>query len=80
MLEESKQKSDALTEAYSVLHNEFMKLRSAQSRSQHRHTGINIPFDLSTGMGGGGVNGGPVGGMPLLEGWQMFNDLPNYAL
>jgi AP-1-like transcription factor len=81
MLEESKQKNDSLTDAYSVLHAEFMKLRSVQSRhqqqqqqqQQQRQASINIPFDLS-GMAG------PVGAMAMMESWQLYNDMPSYGL
>src|SRR6187402_2505977 len=48
LLAESKQKNESLSQAYTALHNEFLKLRTTQARSHPtRHHSINLPFDAS---------------------------------
>lgn len=47
MLADSKQKNESLSQAYTVLHDEYIKLRSAHARSQQqqsRHT-LAVPFE-----------------------------------
>jgi AP-1-like transcription factor len=73
MLAESKQKNEALSQAYSVLHTEYLKVRTTQARPQQppRHS-IAIPFDHSTmgvGMSNGGID---------LDGMFVFQDMPSY--
>lgn len=82
MLAESKQKNESLSQAYSVLHTEFLKLRSSQqharSASHHHHQArhsIALPFDHSAAMA-------PPIDHHLVDGgmYAVFPEMPNYAL
>ncbi len=75
MLAESKQKNESLSQAYSVLHTEFLKMRSSQARGAshpQRHHSVALPFDHVSALG--------VGGMDMVDGMYVFQDMPNYGL
>ena len=78
MLAESKQKTEAISQAYSVLHGEYTKIRNAQARShqhQSRHS-IAVPFDHpATGVG---VRASALG---VMDGSMFsYQDLSNYTI
>ncbi|OLN85862.1 hypothetical protein CCHL11_05395 [Colletotrichum chlorophyti] len=83
MLSEQKQKNDSLSQAYSALHAEYLKLRGAQARAAQqqipRHPAAPAPmaFDTSAPHMGMPTHPGP---MDFADNMYMFQDMQNYSL
>ncbi|TDZ27384.1 AP-1-like transcription factor napA [Colletotrichum spinosum] len=92
MLSEQKQKNDTLSQAYSALHAEYLKLRGAQTRVQHqhqqhqhmpRHPAAPMAFDQSLNAAAahmGLTGGGHPGPMDYADNMYMFQDMQAYTL
>ncbi|GKT50361.1 AP-1-like transcription factor napA [Colletotrichum spaethianum] len=81
MLSEQKQKNDSLSQAYSSLHAEYLKLRGEQARSQQlprQHTAPPMTYDASTAAHMGMPT--HAGTMNFADNMFMFQDMQNYTL
>ncbi|KAI8255059.1 AP-1-like transcription factor napA [Colletotrichum sp. SAR11_239] len=84
MLSEQKQKNDSLSQAYSALHAEYLKLRGVQARAhqmpRHHPTTAAPPpmmFDPSAHMG---MPTAHPGAMDYADNMYMFQDMQTYTL
>ncbi|KAF9882055.1 bZIP transcription factor [Colletotrichum karsti] len=90
MLSEQKNKNDSLSQAYSALHAEYLKLRGSQARAQHQqqmprhhHHPATAPpppplaFDPSAHMG---MPTAHPGAMDYADNMYMFQDMQTYTL
>ncbi|UQC85212.1 bZIP transcription factor [Colletotrichum lupini] len=87
MLSDQKQKNDSLSQAYSALHAEFLKIRGAQARSaqqqQHQHMPRHpaapaMAYD-PTAAAHMGMSSHP-GAMEFADNMFMFQDMQTYTL
>ncbi|KAL0778020.1 hypothetical protein CaCOL14_005673 [Colletotrichum acutatum] len=89
MLSDQKQKNDSLSQAYSALHAEFLKIRGAQARAaqqqqqQHKHMPQHLAapamaFD-PTAAAHMGMSSHP-GAMEFADNMFMFQDMQTYTL
>lgn len=84
MLSEQKQKNESLSQAYSALHAEYLKLRGVQARAhqtpRHHPTTAAPPpmmFDPSAHMG---MPTAHPGAMDYADNMYMFQDMQTYTL
>ncbi|WYZ41594.1 hypothetical protein EsH8_V_000489 [Colletotrichum jinshuiense] len=80
LLDEQKQKNDSLSQAYSALHAEYLKLRGAQARAQQmpRHPpGPPMAYDTTAAHMGMPTHPGT---MDFPDNMFMYQDMQNYNL
>ncbi|KAL0942510.1 bZIP transcription factor [Colletotrichum truncatum] len=85
MLSEQKQKNDSLSQAYSALHAEYLKVRGAQARAHQqmpRHHPATAPpppvaYDPSSHMG---MPAAHPGAMEYADNMYMYQNMQPYAL
>lgn len=72
MLEDSKQKHEALSQAYAALHIEVLRLREAHTDTQAQSTMImSTPFSPPAA----GNNTPGMDFIPIVDGWQFFSGM-----
>ncbi|SPN97290.1 uncharacterized protein DNG_00804 [Cephalotrichum gorgonifer] len=75
MLEDYKQKHEALSQAYSALHTEVIQLRNAHTNTQsHSNMGISVPFSppqVESNIPSMDV-------VPLVDNWNFFPGMTGY--
>ncbi|KAF6826747.1 bZIP transcription factor [Colletotrichum plurivorum] len=87
MLSEQKQKNDSLSQAYSALHAEYLKLRGTRTQQQHmpRHHPAGPPPMVFDPSAAAAVHMGMPGGhhpaaMDYADNMYMFQDMQTYTL
>ncbi|KAF6833893.1 bZIP transcription factor [Colletotrichum musicola] len=87
MLSEQKQKNDSLSQAYSALHAEYLKLRGTRTQQQHmpRHHPAGPPPMVYDPSAAAAVHMGMPGGhhsaaMDYADNMYMFQDMQTYTL